>query len=232
MFAWFATFRCAAGCVLGDADRNGLVQLLAATPGLARGLIFSPATTRDPYLDDGAPPALALQLYFPRLELLEAALSPDGHLQRLPESKAVRQMEGATVGQQAMLVRQFPVPDPEFRTPAGEAPCSYLVAYDGPAEDLGAWLHHYISAHTGIMARFPGIRQIEVCTRVDWSGFLPWPGDDCMLRNKVVFDCPAALTEALNAPVRHEMRADFQRFPAFSGKVTHFPMATQEVLPP
>ena len=35
------------------------------------------------------------------------------------------------------------------------------------------------------------------------------------------------LTAALNSPVRKEMRADFKAFPAYAGKITHYPMATQ-----
>jgi hypothetical protein len=54
------------------------------------------------------------------------------------------------------------------------------------------------------MARFPGIRQIEIYTRLDWLGALPWRRVDYMQRNKVVFDSPAALKAALNSPVRHE----------------------------
>jgi hypothetical protein len=135
----------------------------------------------------------------------------------------------ATATQQAMLVRRFGVPDPVFRTPQGECPCTYLVAYEGEAEDLNAWHSHYISDHPPIMARFPGIRQVEVYTRIDWCGSLPWPRVEHMQRNKVVFDSPAALTAALNSPVRHEMRAAFARFPAFTGPITHFPMATMIV---
>jgi hypothetical protein len=52
-----------------------------------------------------------------------------------------------------------------------------------------------------------------------------------MQRNKVVFDSPAALTSALNSPVRHDMRASFGRFPPFTGPITHFPMATMTVAP-
>ena len=52
-----------------------------------------------------------------------------------------------------------------------------------------------------------------------------------MQRNKVVFDSQAALTAALNSPVRHEMRASFGRFPPFTGPITHFPMATTTVMP-
>jgi hypothetical protein len=42
----------------------------------------------------------------------------------------------------------------------------------------------------------------------------------------VVFDDEAALRAALNSPVRHEMRADFHKFPSYAGPVTHYPMMT------
>ena len=133
--------------------------------------------------------------------------------------------------QQAMLVRRYPVPDPAFRTPPREQPCTYLVAYEGVAENLPAWLAHYIADHPPIMARFPGVRQIEIYTCIDWCGGLPWPRVAHMQRNKVVFDSPRALTAALNSPVRHEMRVAFRRFPPFTGPITHFPMATTTVVP-
>ncbi len=218
-FCWFAFHRRAAP------DLPGLRELIGATPGLQQGLIFTPSSTHDPYLDDGPPPRLALQLYFDDIAAMEAALASDGHLQRL----AALGGDGAT--QQAMLARRYPVPDPAFRTPPGELPCTYLVAYEGPAEDLPAWLAHYLADHPPIMARFPGIRQIEIYTCIDWCGGLPWPRATCMQRNKVVFDDRAALAEALNSPVRHEMRASFRRFPPFTGAVTHYPMTTIAVMP-
>ena len=52
-----------------------------------------------------------------------------------------------------------------------------------------------------------------------------------MQRNKVVFDDAAALTAALNSPVRHEMRADFKNFPPFEGRNSHYPMATLSLGP-
>jgi hypothetical protein len=216
---WFATFRHV------SADAGWLADVIAATPGLQQALIFTPSSTSDPYLDDGPPPQLALQLYFGDIAALEAALAADGHLQRLQALRA----EGAT--QQAMLVRRYAVPDPVFRTRPGQLPCTYLVAYEGQAEDLTAWLGHYIADHPPIMARFPGIRQIEIYTCMDWCGGLPWPRVAYMQRNKVVFDNQAALTEALNSPVRHEMRASFHRFPPFTGPITHFPMETVTVIP-
>jgi uncharacterized protein (TIGR02118 family) len=130
-----------------------------------------------------------------------------------------------------MLTRHFPVPDAVFRTPAGQPHCTYLVAYEGEAADTNVWLSYYIAHHPPIMARFPGIRAIEISTRLDWCGFLPYPRVEFLQRNKVVFDSAEALTAALNSPVRHEMRADFKNFPPFSGGNTHFPMLTRTVTP-
>ena len=221
---WFVLFRSAERRV-EDAEVTWLNRFTAATPGLSSGVIFTPSETSDPYLNDGPPPSLGLQLYFDNIAAMEAALAPDGHLQALPARTSL----AGDATQQAMLVRPFPVPDPAFRTPPGKLPCTYLVAYEGQADNLNAWLAYYITSHPPIMARFPGIREIEIYTRIDWCGFLPWRRVDHMQRNKVVFDSPSALTAALNSPVRHEMRADFAKFPPFTGPNTHFPMSTQTV---
>ena len=123
---WFGQFPAA------SPDVTGLADVVAATPGLQQGVIYTPSDTDDPYLDDGPPPKLVLQLYFDDIAALEAALAPNGHLQQL----GALDMRGAS--QQAMLVRRFPVPDPMFRTPSDEQPCTYLVAYEGAADDLPA----------------------------------------------------------------------------------------------
>src|SRR5262245_65613360 len=67
-------------------DENALATLrtaIRATPKLAKALVHTAASATDPYLDDGAPPQLVLQLYFAALADLEAALRRDGHLQVL-----------------------------------------------------------------------------------------------------------------------------------------------------
>lgn len=231
-FSFFLTFRNQANpeSRVDAADQDRFVEIIRRTPGLQQALVYAPDGASDPYLNDGPPPQLAAELYFARIEDLESALSGDGHLQALAAPGAFPSLSGAAVTQQAMLNRAFPVPEPGSGIARGVPRCTYLVSYEGSAGDLNAWLHHYIAHHPPIMARFPGIRAIEVCTRIDWCGFLPWPRVDYMLRNKVVFDSAAALTAALNSPVRHEMRADYKSFPTFSGPVSHFPMATFAVL--
>jgi hypothetical protein len=212
-------------------DRNRFIAIVRATRGLRRALVYTPESAVDPYLDDGLPPPLAAQLDFADIAALEQALARDGHLQALAAPDALPSLAGAQITQQAMLLRNFIVPDPVYRTAPGALPCSYLVSYPGPAEDLNEWLSFYIAHHPVPMAKFPGIRELEVQTRIDWCGSLPWPRANAMLRNRVAFDSEVALEAALASPVRHEMRADYKRFPPFSGGNTHHPMATLTVTP-
>jgi hypothetical protein len=212
-------------------DRNRFMAIVRATPRLRRALVYTPESAVDPYLDDGLPPPLAAQLDFGDIADLEQALARNGHLQALAAPDALPSLAGAQVTQQAMLMRTFSVPDPVYRTAPGALPCSYLVSYPGPAEDLNDWLSFYIAHHPVPMAKLPGIRELEVQTRIDWSGSLPWPRANAMLRNRVAFDSEVALEAALASPVRHEMRADYKRFPPFSGGNTHHPMATLTVTP-
>jgi hypothetical protein len=233
MIAYFLTFRHRgdAAAPLDAAELARFAEIVRATPGLTKALIFTPAHAHDPYLKDEAPPFFAAQLYFPEIEALEAALAQDGHLQELASARAFPGLAAAEATQQAMVVRSFAVPEPGFRTRPGELACTYLVSYEGTAENLHLWLSHYIAQHSPIMQRFPGIRELEIYTRLDWCGFLPWRRVDYMQRNKVVFDDAAALNAALNSPVRHEMRIDFSKFPPFTGGNTHYPMATATVTP-
>jgi hypothetical protein len=223
---WFAQAD-APNATVTEAELRWVAETIAPVPGVTEALLYTPAMTHDPYLNDGPPPALALQIYFNAIEHLEAALSAGGPLMAFADPARLPSLSGAAFTQQAMLCRSFAVPDKVFRTAPGAFPCTYLVAYEGSAEDLPAWLSHYLAHHTVIMTRFPGIRRVEVCTRIDWCGALPWRRVDHMQRNKVVFDDADALTAALNSPVRHEMRADFANFPPFTGPVSHFPMATR-----
>jgi len=231
--AWFitvhnpddATLRANAG------DLARFCKILRRTPGLERGVLFTPERTHDPYLEASVPPQLAAELYFANTAAFESAAAANGNLQRLATPGLLPSLAGATIHQQVMHARRFPVPDARPRNAPGQPTCSYLVGYEGPADDLNAWLAHYVEHHTVIMARFPDIREIEVCTPSDAASHLPWPRQTCMLRNRVVFDSAAALAAALASPVRHEMRADYANFPPFSGEVFHYPMATQVISP-
>lgn len=207
-----------------------VADLIATTPGLSRGLLFAGVQSVAKYYpNDDAPPQLAMELYFDSIEALETALARDGHLQGLLSTDAVQALAGAEVQQQAMVVRKFKETPPQ--SDADRIFCSYLVHYPGKAEDLNEWLDYYVRNHPQVMQRFPGIREIEVCSRMDWCGFLPWPRVDYMQRNKIALADVEALVAAINSPVRAEMTADFNQFPPFEGGNCHYALQTREVFP-
>jgi hypothetical protein len=223
----FLSFRLRGNRLIPAGEMVKLEEVLRAIPNLRKGLLHAPARASDPYLDDGPPPQLVLQLYFAELPDLEAALSRDGHLAVLMSSDKFPALADADVTQQAMLVRPFAVPEPKFTNASAEPYCTYLVSYEGEAQDLNAWLGHYLGKHIEHMANLPGLRELEVYTRLDWIGFLPCPRVNFMQRNKVAFDSADVLTLALNSPARHKMREDYYAFPPFTGRNSHYAMTTR-----
>ena len=214
-----------------EAELAKLDEALRATSGLDKALVHTAVRATDPYVKDEVSPQLVIQLYFAELPKLEAALTRNGPLAVLMSRERFPTLANADVTQQAMVARAFAVPEPTLRNAPGTPYCTYLVSYEGEAEDLNAWHAHYLEKHTVHMGRFPGIRELEVCTRLDWVSLLPWQRVNFMQRNKVAFDSPEALTQALHSPVRHEMRADYKTFPAFTGPTNHFAMATRVLRP-
>ena len=230
-FAWFAYFEDADETgALDDEDRGRLCELLASAPGLLKAHLFTPAAASGPFESDGPPPRLALQADFVDLPSLEAAIASDGTFAALAMPDAWPSLAGTSVRHQAMLARPFPVPSARpAHSPART--CSFLVHYPGDAADLNAWLLHYLAHHPPLMAALPEVRAIEIFTRVDWCDGLPWQRVKYFQRNKLVFDTAAALTAALASPALHALRADFRRFPSFTGGNLHYPMHAQVVTP-
>ena len=227
-FTWFATFHDSVdpAHLVSEMELARLAKIISATPGLTKGLIFTPWPVDGLHYDDGPSPQLQLQLYFDEIETLEAAIGKAGHLQTLADPATLPSMAGVKVTEQAMLVRQFPVAiEPDEKSQF----CTYIVHYPGPADDLNLWLQHYVDGHTPVMRRFPNIRGVEMSTRLDWCSELPWERVNYMQRNKVVFDDSDALKAALTSPVMQEMWADLGKFPQFSGGNMHFPMRTVQI---
>jgi hypothetical protein len=216
---------------IADADLDRVTNLISRLPRLIKGLVFTPTETKTEhfFMDDPPAPALALQLNFATIVDLEEILRRDGALQAVASADVLASLRGARVTHQAMIARSFPVDQAQFETPVGALPCSYLVHYPGAASDLNAWLGHYLDHHPQIMRTFPGIREIGIYTRLDWCSFMPWERVDYMQRNKLVFDHPAALTEALSSPTIKIMRADYAQFPQFTGGNVHYPMLTRGI---
>jgi hypothetical protein len=202
-------------------------RLARSVEQLRKLIVHVPAVlnSRDPYLASEIPPACVLQLYFDDIANLEAALAEAGPLQALFDDARFPMLAGCDWTQQAMAVRRFPIsgslpPDDAH----GSERCTYLVCYEGPADDVEAWLAHYIRQHPPIMARLPGVREVEMYTRIDYCSGLAAARSNAMQRNKAVFDSAAALSHSLTSPVRDELRADFNTLPPFSGETPHYPM--------
>lgn len=201
-----------------------LRQVLKSTSELTEALIFTPAKAQDIYTDDGESPPLGLQLDFTSIAGLEAAAK--GPLQALftPAMGDLAEPEA-----QAFLRRTYPVDAPEHAE--GARPCSFVVHYPGPAQDPNAWHDYYIQGHPPLMRRMPGIRGIEIMTPVEWVNSLPATKVHHLQRNRVLFDSPEALTAALQSPIRHELRADFDHLPSFEGGNRHYAMLTETYHP-
>jgi uncharacterized protein (TIGR02118 family) len=181
------------------------LSYIANVPG---ALQYTPDPVRDPYLYDGPPPGGVTQLYFDSIGALERAAA------ELGAGEA-----------EAMEVHRFAVPERWQHVP--ERYCTYLVAYEGPADDEPAWLAHYLKHHPPLMAKLPGIRDLEIYAPVDWRCPPSLKRVRHLQRNKVAFDSAEALAAALDSPVRREMRADFAQFPTYRGRVTHYAMNTR-----
>ena len=213
-------------------DLAAVAALVGSIPNLTEGLLFTPLEQQvdHPYKADGSGPVFGLQLRFPDLFACEAALDRGGIPARIATGAGLTSLAGLEITHQVMVTRSFPV-DVDKHPGGTSTPCSYLVHYPGPAEDLNAWHLHYLGHHPSIMRTFPEVRQIEIYTCVDWVDRLPSRRVEYMQRNKLVFDSPEALSRALTSNVIKRMRADFVQFPPFKGGNKHFPMLTRTVLP-
>lgn len=208
-------------------DETDLAGRLAPIPGLTLALAYTPQRARDPFLAAEQAPALVLQLYFSRLRELEAAAGRAGPLVTLVKSLA-HACGGAALSWETVVTRRYGVPQPRSSDAMGPW-CTYLVTYEGPAEDANAWLDHYLTQHPPLMCQLPGLRELEICSPLDAVAFLPGTRLRQLQRNKVAFDSAQALDAALSSPIREDMRRDFTSFPAYTGNVSHHAMRTSRV---
>lgn len=233
MISFFMTFSDPADTRrINSDDLAAAAAMIGSIPRMTEGLLFTPLEhpVEHPYKADGAGPTFAIQLRFPDLFACEAALDRGGVIANLAAGAGLPSLTGLDVTHQAMVTRSFPV-DVAAHPEGTTSPCSYLVHYPGPADDLNAWHLHYLEHHPKIMRTFPNVRQVETYSGIDWVDRLPSRREAHMQRNKLVFDSPAALSHALTSDVIKRMRADFVQFPPYAGGNKHFPMLTRTVRP-
>jgi hypothetical protein len=226
--SWFCQWQASGNDTLplSPSDLDTLVSLLSKCPGMGKGYIMTPTSAYDPYYTDmSGSPSLVLQFEFSEILALEQCLTRNGYLAPLVRGDILPGLANAVVSHQGFLGRQYPVPDPVLASADGRA-LTYLVEYPGSAVDENAWHAFYVSHHPKIMAKFPGIRYIEIFTPTVVICELPLFTRSAMQCNKTVFDSTGAMNAAMLSPVRDEMRRDFVNFPPFEGGNTHYPFRT------
>jgi uncharacterized protein (TIGR02118 family) len=202
-------------------DGAALQRAAEGVEGLSRLIVHEPLEQRvDPRIAASSDaPSTVLQWYFDDLAPLEAACAEDGAIHRALQSAASHALSRQSFAQQVMAVRTHK------RTARFDAErCTYLVAYEGIADNFNAWLSHYLEHHPPLMLQLPALRELEIYTRLDSRSGLPFAQANAMQRNKVVFDDASALATALASPVRDAMRRDFHALPPFTGATPHFAM--------
>lgn len=198
-----------------DAD---LARNWERLPGLVTLDFYRPTTggARDPYVDDGPAPRHLMMFAFASLAALDQAA-------RDPAFAAGLLALGTVDSCTAMQRSDHPVAG-EMQAAALSAPFSYVVRYHRPAADEAAFVRHYVDTHPPLLARLPDICNVMCYVPVAWQDPGGLPSADYLIGNEVTFMHHAAFNAAMASPVRHELRAHFHTFPAYSGRNTHFAM--------
>lgn len=227
--SWFCQWEAKDGdsSDLDEHDHRGLLALLRGCPHLVEAQVMTPVQAHDPHYaaELHKTPKLVIQLEFAQIADLEANLRPHGYLQTLAHPETLQSLAGTIATHQAMLTRRYPVAEPHPAVPP-HGFLSYMVEYEGPAKDENAWHLFYVEGHPPLLAKFPGIRKIEIYTPATLISALPFAQRRAMQRNKTVFDSADAMNAAMASPVRAALRKDFHKFPEFSGGTDHYPFAT------
>jgi uncharacterized protein (TIGR02118 family) len=227
--SWFCQWQAKDGQApaLDQHDLQGLLALIRGCPRLVEGHVMTPVAAHDPHYaaELHKTPMLVIQLEFAEIADLEVNLKPHGYLQALAHPDTLPSLEGTVASHQAMLTRRYPVAEPHA-SPPPDGLLSYMVEYEGPAKDENAWHLFYVEGHPPLLAKFPGIRKIEIYTPATLISALPFAQRRAMQRNKTVFDSPEAMNAAMASPVRAALRKDFHKFPEFSGATDHYPFRT------
>jgi uncharacterized protein (TIGR02118 family) len=217
----------------GQEPLSRLVSVLRGIPGLTHLMGHRAISgVHDPAIKNAAGPAHAFQLYFDELLSLEQVLRSESVLDRALASGDAPLRRPFQWSHQAMAVRRYELPGHSLQPEAAvQQGCTYFVSYEGQSADDEEWLAHYLRHHPPIMKKLPGLRKLEVYSRIDYSSELDIERSRALQRNLVVFDSQQQLNEALDSPVREELRADYDGFPPFKGVSPHGAMLSEAFAP-
>jgi uncharacterized protein (TIGR02118 family) len=199
---------------------ESIARVWQSLPRIAALDCYRPAAgdASDPLVDDSAGPLLMLMLQWPDAAALEAALRVPAFAHEIAALPT-----GIAVGATAMQ-RRFYAATGEIAPRPLPGAFAYSVRYHRPADDETQFVAHYLNNHTPLMARLPGVRDV-ICYLPSSTQAAPGlPPADYMLGNEVSFDDVDAFNTAMASDERLALRADFNRFPPFGGRNTHYPM--------
>ncbi len=215
---------CRARADRADAARgwyeNEAIRAWSSLPGLTAFDLYVPAAGRpkDPMVNDSGGPPFLMMLELSSIAALKQIVRSENFaapLSRLPA--------GLDLSADAMERRYYSVSGQRSAMTLS-APFSYSVRYHRPAEDEARFVDFYLANHPPLLARLPDVRNV-ICylplAGIDPAGL---PSADYMLGNEVVFDTIEAFNTAMASEQRRALRADFARFPRFTGANTHYPM--------
>ena len=104
---------------------------------------------------------------------------------------------------------------------------SYFVRYCGESSDSAAFNSYYESRHATLLRHFPGIRSLILHSPQPLTILFRCGAGKTFLLAQMQFDSAGDLDAALRSEARRQARDDFQRFPSFSGEVTHEAMSAK-----
>ena len=215
---------CRASAYKADTARgwyeNGPALAWPSLPSLTAFDLYVPVAghPKDPMVDDGLEPLLLMMLEFSSVAALEQAARSQNFAAPFSTLPA-----GLILSADAMERRSYPVSGETAAAPLS-APFSYSVRYHRPAEDEAQFVDFYLTNHPPLLVRLPGVRNVICYLPLHGINPAGLPSADYMLGNEVVFDTIEAFNAAMASAQRRELRADFARFPCFTGPNTHYPM--------
>ena len=127
-----------------DIDISLIQAVSQNVEGLRRFVIHrsEESTNGDPQSKEHAlKPRWVLQWYFDDLDPAEAALQRGGAAHTIVEQAIDAAQDRLAVAQQLMAVRKFATPNARGIGDPSEK-CTYLVGYEGEAQNFNAWLTH------------------------------------------------------------------------------------------
>jgi uncharacterized protein (TIGR02118 family) len=146
--------------------------------------------------------------------------------------RAARSIAGVReVSHQAMACERITPGGPDDADAAATA-VSWIVQYNGPAQDPSAFHAYYRTHHVPIVNRMPGIRSLN------W--YVPTPSErlaglryvEHLQLVQAMFDDLDGLLAMRASRERKEGLQDFNNYPAFEGPVTHQAMLSRRITTP